>query len=359
MRLIAAIAGALAAALALCWPGVPARAAGDVTRATLANGLQVVVVHNPLAPVVTAMMNYRVGSDEQWIPGLAHATEHMMFRGSATLSSAQLMEALEITGGNFDADTQSTVTQYFFTVPSQYLDIALRAERSRATGLLMSQTQWNQERGAITQEVTQDQSNALYRLFVKMQSRLIGGTPYDKNGLGTVEGFARDVNGAQLLRFYRRWYHPNNAVYVIVGDVDGPSTVAKVRALFGDVPAAPLPPRAPVRLQPLHAATYHDTSDQAFTAVMLGYRLPGYDSRDYAAAQILGDVLDSQRSDFGSMPFTGQALGAEFFVQSFPKTAIGIAFVAVPVSTKPESRGPRGARDSGALSAKTACRPIW
>ncbi len=337
MRSIAAIAGALAAALAFCWPGVPARAAADVTRATLANGLQVVVVHNPLAPVVTAMMNYRVGSDEQWVPGLAHATEHMMFRGSATLSSAQLMEALEITGGNFDADTQSTATQYFFTVPAQYLDIALRAERSRATGELMAQAQWKQERGAITQEVTQDQSDAIYRLFVKMQSRLIGGTPYDKNGLGTVEGFARDVNGTQLLRFYRRWYHPNNAVYVIVGDVDGPATVAKVRALFGDVPAAPLPQRPPVRLQPLHAATYHDTSDQAYTAVMLGYRLPGYDSPDYAASQILGDVLDNQRSDFGAMPYTGAALGAEFFAQSFPKTAIGIAFVAVPVTTKPES----------------------
>ncbi len=337
MRVFTGCAGAFAAALALCWPGVPARAADDVTRATLANGLQVIVVHNPLAPVVTAMMNYRVGSDEQWIPGLAHATEHMMFRGSATLSSAQLMEALEITGGNFDADTQSTVTQYFFTVPSQYLDIALRAERSRATGVLMSQAGWNQERGAITQEVTQDRSDAIYRLFVKMQSRLIGGTPYDNNGLGTVDAFAHDVNGAQLLRFYRRWYHPNDAVYVIVGDVDGPATVAKVRALFGDVPAANLPPRPPVRLQPLKAATYHDTSDQAYTAVMLGYRLPGYDSREFAAAQILGDVLDSQRSAFGAMPFTGQALGAQFFVQSFPKTAIGIAFLAIPVSTKPES----------------------
>jgi len=71
-------------------------------------------------------------------------------------------------------------------VPSQYLDIALRLERSRASGLLMSQSLWNKERGAITQEVTQDNSNAVYRLFVKMQDRLLAGTPYDKNGLGTV-----------------------------------------------------------------------------------------------------------------------------------------------------------------------------
>ena len=163
-----------------------ARAIGcrtDVARATLSNGLRVVVVHNTLAPVVTAMINYQVGSDEQWIPGLAHATEHMMFRGarrSRRRSSWRLWES----PAEISTPTRSTVTQYFFTVPSQYLDIALRAERSRATGLLMSQEQWNQERGAITQEVQQDNSGALYRLFVKMQTRLIGGTPYAKNTLG-------------------------------------------------------------------------------------------------------------------------------------------------------------------------------
>src|SRR5258708_25848016 len=98
----------------------------NVTRATLSNGLRVIVVHDALAPVVTTMINYRVGSDDQSIAGQAHAVEHMMFRGSKTLSSAQLMETMDITGGNFDADTGDGVTQYYFTVPSQYLDVALR-----------------------------------------------------------------------------------------------------------------------------------------------------------------------------------------------------------------------------------------
>lgn len=328
---------ACAAILAFVLSAAAARAETDVTRATLANGLQVVVVRDTLAPVVTTMMNYKVGSDEQWIDGLAHATEHMMFRGSATLSSSQLMATMEITGGNFNADTSYGVTQYFFTVPSQYLEIALRAERSRATGALMAPDQWNQERSAITQEVTQDNSDAFYRLFDKMQNRIIGGTPYAKNGLGTVTSFAHDVNSEQLLKFYHTWYHPNNAVYVIVGDVDGPATIAKVKALFGDIPAATLPSREPVRLQPLHGALYHDTSDQPYTAVLLGYRMPGYDSPDYAASEILSDVLSSQRSTFGGLPFTGKALGTQFFVQSYPKTAVGVAFAAVPVSTSPES----------------------
>lgn len=314
-----------------------ARAETSVTRSTLPNGLRVVVVRDTLAPVVTTMLNYKVGSDEQWIDGLAHATEHMMFRGSSTMSGSLLNDIMSVTGGAFDADTQSTVTQYFFTVPSQYLDVALRVERSRATGLLMAPDQWKQERGAITQEVTQDNSNAFYRLFVKMQERLIGGTPYAKNGLGTVKSFAGDVNSEQLLKFYRTWYHPNNAVYVIAGNVDPQATIEQVKSLFGDVPSAKLPAREPVHLRPLKAAVYHDESDQPFTGILLGYRFPGYDSPDYAASQILSDVLSSQRSEFGAMAFTGKALGTQFFIQTFPKTAVGIAFAAVPVGTSPEA----------------------
>ncbi len=310
---------------------------GDVARATLANGLRVIVVRDTLAPVATAVLNYEAGSDEQWIPGLAHATEHMMFRGSTTLSSSQLMDAVGITGGDFDAETQNAITQYYFTVPSAYLDIALRAERSRASGLLLTQALWNQERGAITQEVQQDNSDAFYRLFTKMQRRLIGGTPYARDTLGTVADFAKNVNSAQLRKFYDSWYHPNNAVYVIAGDVDPAETITRVKALFGDLPRAALPSRGPVRLGPLKGAIYHDTSDQAYTAVALGYRFPGYDSPDYAAGQILADVLSSQRSEFGGLPYTGKALATEFFAQAYRKAAIGIAFAAVPVSTPPET----------------------
>ena len=329
---LAAVALILAASLCARADAKP----DGVTRATLTNGLQVIVVNDPLAPVVTTMLNYKVGSNEQSIDGQAHALEHMMFRGSKTLSVNQFMDTVGVTGGNFDADTQDSITQYFFTVPSQYLDIALRLERSRASGLSITQDQWSQERGAITQEVTQDNSNATYRLFTKMQSRMLAGTPYAKNGLGTVESFAHQIDAKNLRTFYNTWYHPNNAVFVIVGDVDGPSTIAKVKALFGDLPAAKLPTRDPVRLQPLKAAVYRDTSDQPYTAVLLGYRMPGFDSKDNAAAQIVADVLNSQRGDFFALAANGKAYGTEFFVQSYRKVSIGIAFVAVPTTTKPE-----------------------
>ena len=85
--------------------------------------LQVVIVRNTLAPVVTTMINYRVGSDEcpAGFPGMAHATEHMMFRGSPGLSADQLAAISAAFGGDDDADTQQAVTQFFFTTPADNL----------------------------------------------------------------------------------------------------------------------------------------------------------------------------------------------------------------------------------------------
>ncbi|MFI5389701.1 MAG: M16 family metallopeptidase, partial [Candidatus Eremiobacterales bacterium] len=295
-------------ALTFAATGTPAMAAAQetsgasaqavtVTRTTLPNGLRVVVLRDTLAPVVTAVMNYEVGADDEPIYGIAHATEHMMFRGSKSLDASQLAEVTAVTGGDFDADTQNEITQYFYTMPSQYLDIALHLEASRARGLLLEQKLWNQERGAIEQEVVQDNSQALYRLGIKVQAHLLAGTPYADDGLGSLESFGRRIEAPQLRAFYAAWYHPNNAVYVIAGHVDPQTTIAQVARVFGAIPAAALPARKPVALRPLVPATYTDVSDQAYTVVSLNYRFPGYDDPDFAAGQVLADVLNSERSD--------------------------------------------------------------
>lgn len=311
-------------------------AAPEVTRATLGNGMKVIVVHDSLAPVATMVLNYKIGSNDEAISGLAHATEHMMFRGSKTISESLFSDISQLVGGDMDADTQSTITQYYFTVPSQYLDIALRLEASRAQGLTLSQKDWDIERGAILNEVTQDNSIATYRLFRKVTTNLLAGTPYANETLGTVQSFRRQINAPQLQAFYRAWYHPNNAVFVIVGDVDGATTLAKVRRYFGSIPAAPLPLRKPVALRATRSAVYREESDFPVTFAALGYRLPGYSDPDYAAVQIMSDVLNSQRSKLYDLVVSGKVLYAGFYPETFAKAGIGVPYAVVPVTTKPE-----------------------
>jgi zinc protease len=317
-------------------PPAPAAHSVDVTRATLPNGLQVVVLRDTLAPVVATFMNYLTGTDEEAITGTAHAQEHMLFRGSKTLTASQFADTMSITGGTFDASTFAEMTQYFFEMPSQYLDVALNLERSRAGGVLDSQKLWDQERGAITQEVTLDNSSATNRLFFKSIQHVFAGTPYANFGLGTVQSF-KQIQAKDLKAYYARWYHPNNAIFVIAGNVDPQATIGKVKALFGNVPAAKLPARRPVHLQPLTPLTLHDNSSAPVTLGFVAYRVPGYEDKDYFAWQILNDVLKSQRGALYELKTSGKALNTFAQAVIYPKAGMTLIGASVPVTTTGET----------------------
>src|SRR5580658_1617275 len=239
---LALLAGTSAAGAAAPMSKTPA-AENGVLRATLPNGLRVVVVRNSLAPVVATSVNYLAGSDEApaGFPGTAHAEEHMMFRGSPGLTADQLADLGSIVGGDFNANTREDLTQYLFTVPAEDLDVALHIEALRMRAVLATPKEWDQERGAIEQEVAQDLSEPSYVLYEKLRARMFAGTPYAHDALGTRPSF--DKTSAQMLKsFHDTWYAPNNAILVIAGDVDPAAALAKVRELFGDIGAKKLPP---------------------------------------------------------------------------------------------------------------------
>jgi len=215
MKRDALLAGAMMVILVLCPPGPAIGADSGVSRATLDNGLRVIVVRNTLAPVATTVMNYLVGSNEAppGFPGTAHAQEHMMFRGSPGLTAGQLADVTASMGGMFNADTQQTVTQYFFTVPADDLDVALRIERIRMRGVIDSERLWQEERGAIEQEVAQDLSSPDYVFYTKLLATLFQGTPYAYTPLGTVASFDK-TTAAMLQEFHETWYVPNNAIWI-------------------------------------------------------------------------------------------------------------------------------------------------
>jgi len=197
-------------------------------------------------------------------------------------------------------------------MPSQDLDIALNLERSRASGVLDTQKLWDQERGAITQEVTSD-NPARHSGCSRNRSSTSSQDAVCRLGLGTVASFKK-IQSPDLMAFYKKWYHPNNAIYVIAGNVDPQATIAKVKALYANLPAAKLPARRPVKLGALTPITLRDNSSDPITIDFLAYRVPGYNSPDYFAAEILNDVLNSQRGALFELQASGKALAT--FAQS-------------------------------------------
>jgi zinc protease len=324
-------------AVVLLWgslqpPAVQAVEATNITKATLSNGLRVVIVRNPLAPVVTVEMNYLVGANEAraGFPGMAHAQEHMAFRGCEGLSSDQTAAIFAQLGGYGNADTQQNITQYFTTVPSADLDVPLRIDAACMQNIQDSQEDWAQERGAIEQEVARDLSNPTYKFLSRLNEDMFSGTPYAHDALGTKESF--DATTSEMLKkFSRDWYAPNNALLVVVGDVDPGAAIARIGELYGGIRRRRLPSRPQVHLKPVNPETFTLPSDLPYLLAFIAYRLPGTDSADYAAVRILSDVLGSQRGNLYTLVPKGRALAAEFgMAETYPKASVGFSVAALP-----------------------------
>jgi zinc protease len=227
----------------------------EVTRATLDNGLRVVLIRDPLAPVVTVEENYLVGANETpaGFPGMAHAQEHMAFRGCAGVSADQTAAIFAQLGGFGNADTQQNITQYFTTVPAADLEVALRLDAACMQDVGDSQEEWAHEKGAIEQEVARDLSEPVYKFLTRLNEDMFSGTPYAHDALGTRESFEL-TTGDMLKKFYRDWYAPNNAILVVAGDIDQAATLARVKDLYGKIERRPVGTRPTVSLGPaVHA----------------------------------------------------------------------------------------------------------
>ena len=329
--LVGAFIVLLISASAVCAGTVESEQGRGVLRATLKNGLRVVIVRNTLSPVVSTMVNYLVGSDEapEGFPGMAHAQEHMMFRGSPGLSANQLADIIAVMGGMFDADTQQAVTQYFLTVPAKDLDVALHIESIRMRGVLDSERLWDRERGAIEQEVAQDLSDPEYVFYTRLIADMFKGTPYAHTPLGTVSSFNK-TTGVMLKKFYETWYAPNNAIMVIVGNVDPRKALLGVKKYFGDILPKKMPARPEIHLEPVKPETLQLKTDKSYGMVLISFRMPGYDNEDYAASRVLADILSSQRSNLFSLVPEGKALYAGFSLSTLPKAGLGYAVAAFP-----------------------------
>lgn len=306
-------------------PSSSPAAAGRVVRETLANGMHVVLLPNKLAPVAVSIMSYGVGSADDTEPGIAHATEHMLFRGTPSLSGRQLANVAVRMGAEYNAATSEQSTLYWYKLPSAYAGLALKIEADRMTHATITAADWASERGAIEQEVRGAESSPMRAVGQKMRDAFFGGSALAHMPVGTIPGFDA-MTADQIRAFYQRWYRPNNATLIVAGDIDSAAVLAQVHREFDAIPSAVLPQHPPIAVAPLSSSTIATSVDFPVGLAALGYRLPGSGDPDFAAVRVLMEVLKSKRGALARLSYEGKVLGVVVLASSLRELGTGYLF---------------------------------
>ncbi|MCG3206784.1 MAG: hypothetical protein FOGNACKC_00383 [Anaerolineae bacterium] len=329
LLLLAAVSGAQAAG-----PGDKLDFASyvpEITDYTLPNGLRVILAEDHSAPVVAVDIWYRVGgaNDPENRSGFAHLFEHMMFKGSANIKGDEFDKLLEQVGANNNAYTVTDNTAYWEVAPANELPRVLWLESDRMASLNVSEEAFTTQRDVVIEEFGQRVANAPYgvsnrRLFtLPMQ----GYAPYERSVIGNVADL-QAATLAEVRSFHDKYYKPNNATLVIVGDINVEQTKTLVQAYFGDIPAGP--PVTPItKTYPL-PAEFPALRTDAATGCAIGYEetlidplvkvprfaatviAPPRGSPDFYALSLLTDILsggDSSRYEQNIIR-TGEAAAA-------------------------------------------------
>jgi zinc protease len=225
------------------------------TTFTLDNGLQVVVIENHRAPVVTHMVWYKVGAAEEppGKSGIAHFLEHLMFKGTDKRAPGEFSDIIARNGGRENAFTSQDYTGYFQSIAADRLALMMELEADRMTGLVLTDDIIQPERQVVIEERrSRTDSSPRALLNEQVSAATYSNHPYRLPIIGW-EHEIRSLTREEIIDFYRTWYAPNNAILVVSGDV----TPAQVRELaethYGPVPAQELPPRVRPTEPPQHA----------------------------------------------------------------------------------------------------------
>ncbi len=277
----------------------PALAKERVTTFTLENGMNVVVIEDHRAPVVTQMVWYRAGSADEkpGVSGVAHFLEHLLFKGTKTLQPGEFSATVARNGGSDNAFTNYDYTAYFQRIAADRLELMMRMESDRMVNLQLGEDDIKTERDVIIEERNQRTENSPSALFREQKNA----AQFLNHRYGVpVIGWQhemRDLGLADALEFYNIYYSPNNATLVVAGDVTPGNVRALAEKYYGVIPANPdLPPRfrpQEPRQMAERRLTFHDPR-VAQPYVSRSYLAPERDSgaqQKAAALTLLADIL--------------------------------------------------------------------
>jgi zinc protease len=264
----------------------------------LENGLNVYVVEDHSTPAFTFQLFYDVGSvDEvEGKTGLAHFFEHMMFMGSEKLGKFMIGEYTEKAGGRINAGTSYDYTVYYHEIPSNYLEMILWGESDRLSNLIMEQEPFDVQRAAVISEKDRSE-NAPFSKAIQWEflPDLMPESPYVHAVIGTQEDL-ENMTLEDATDFFSRYYSPNNAHMVFVGDVDFEEVKAKVDEYFGGIARGPerqptpnVKPAAERPRKKVEKVVQDEKAQQ--TIYLVGWRSVDEAHEDRPALDLLANIL--------------------------------------------------------------------
>ena len=289
---------AAAAAFALSLP-----AWGNPFEHQLANGLRVIVKEDRRAPTAVHMVWYRAGSMDETngTTGVAHLLEHMMFKGTPTIGAGEFSRLVAAAGGRDNAFTSRDYTAYFQQVPKQKLEQMMQLEADRMRHLTLDVKEFEQEIKVVMEERrlrTEDQPQA--QLFEQMSAVALQAHPYRVPVIGWMNDLEH-MTVQDARDWYDRWYVPNNAYVVIVGDVDHQTVFRLAEKYYGPLTSRPVPARKP-QDEPLQTGVRRLTvkAPADLPVVLMAYKVPvlrdvGNDVDPYAL-EMLAAILDGHEA---------------------------------------------------------------
>jgi len=271
-----------------------------IREAYLDNGLKVILKEVHTAPVTSTWLWYRVGSRDEveGCTGLSHWVEHMMFKGSSQFPKGAIMRAVDREGGYLNAMTSYDFTTYYTTLPSDRAELALRIEADRMTSASFAPDEVDAERTVIIAEREGSENEPRYVLAEEVVAAMFRVHPYHHQTIGwkaDLQAITRD----QLYAHYRQHYMPNNAVLVVVGDLNAEAHLALIERYFGAIPAGITPSSSARPEPPQHGerrVTIHMPG--RVPLVRISYHTPPVSHPDYIPLVVLDAILSGGKAMF-------------------------------------------------------------
>jgi zinc protease len=264
-----------------------------VTDVTLDNGLQVLLREDHAAPLASFWIFYRVGSRNELpgLTGISHWVEHMQFKGTPTLAKGQIFRDVSRNGGTLNALTSNDWTGYYETLPADRLGLSLAIESDRMANSLYDPEETESERTVILSERQGGRNNPGYLLYEEVLGSAFRAHPYGHMVIGH-ESDLKTITRDDLYNHYRRFYIPNNAFIVAVGDFESDRLLDQISERFGGIPAGPAPERVravePAQLAERRVVLHHPA---ATSYVRVAYHAPDARHPDVPALMIADAIL--------------------------------------------------------------------